>query len=280
MPFLNHFSLKEYPFALTPNTDLFYPLDASKGILASLEFALDRGDGLLKVVGEVGSGKTLLCRLLLERLDEKGHNTAYVNSPVLEAKQLPAAICRELGFEPSRTDPYRDLRQYLLRQHEMAKRTILVIDEAQALGEEGLEIIRLLSNLETTSQKLLQIVLFGQAELDTLLAKENLRQVAQRIPFAFTTHIMNARVTMDYIRFRLDKCSAAHIRRDVFDNSALHFLARRAKGLPRVIHILADKSLLAAYADGAPAVGRRHVAAAIRESSHIGLQKEKFLGLF
>jgi len=268
MPFLKHFGLKTYPFSLTPNTDLFFPTGHAENILASLVFSVQRGDSLLKVVGPVGSGKTMLCRVLLERLEGLPVNTAYLNSPAaIKPDQLPSLVLSEFGQESRKEYDAYSLYYFLLGEHTKGRRNLLIVDEAQALGPSGLEAIRLLSNLETATHKLLQIVLFGQAELDHILQRRDLRQVAQRINFNFITREMHKSEVSAYVRFRLERCSVESGCRVKFSPQALSALAKASQGLPRMIHILADRAFLALYAEGGFTVKLRHIDAAMEESA-------------
>lgn len=262
-PALDYFGLRESPFALTPNPQLFFPWEHPQAVLAGLTYALARGDGLLTVSGAVGSGKTLLCRLLLGRLEAEGVNTAYLNAPVTEAKYLPLIVAREFGITPAdHREPYRDLREFLLGQFAQGKRNVLIVDEAQALGESGLELIRLLSNLETETHKLLQIVLFGQVELDQLLRRVMLRQIAQRITFNFTTKPLPQSLIPAYVGFRLQRCALGYRGQELFAPAALYRLGKVSGGLPRLVNLLADKAMLAAYSASQPQVTAAHVRAA------------------
>lgn len=275
MPFLEHFGLTDYPFGLTPNPKLYYASPETEALLAALVFAITRGDGLLKITGEVGTGKTLLCRMLLEKLAEHDVNTAYLNAPVaLTSAQLPAQICKEFGVAVGKKDPVNALRDFLVKEHSKGKRNVLIIDEAQALGAEGLETVRLLSNLETNTDKLLQMVLFGQAELDLLLQRQDLRQLLQRVNFKFDTKPFQPDAVSTYLKFRLDACAKKVGKGKkktpqtfvTFTPRASMLLTRVSGGLPRLIHVLADKAMLAAYTQGALIIDVRHVRRACRET--------------
>ena len=177
MPVLSHFGLREHPFSLTPNPALFFGGRLHRPILEMLAFALQRGDGVLTVVGDVGTGKTMLCRLLLQVLEPEAA-VAYLHAPLSDETQIARDVCREFGLElGAHDDAFHLLNGFLLEQHSAGRHAVMVVDEAQALGRPGLETIRLLSNLETDRSKLLQIVLFGQQELDQLLRQHALRQL-------------------------------------------------------------------------------------------------------
>ncbi len=266
--FLNHFGLQAYPFSLAPDPAFFYPAERARAVLDGVAFALARGDGVVKVVGEVGSGKTLLCRCLLERLKTEPINIAYVPVPLgISPANLALTVASAFGCRvPKGGDALAILEKRLRAQHTKKRRNVLVVDEAQALGAAGLEAIRLLSNLETSRDKLLQLVLFGQQELDLLLATHGLRQMAQRITFGLATEPLPDDAVKDYVRFRLARCAKPGTwTGGLFTESALGALTRASRGLPRLVHTLADKALIAAYADKSPQVLPRHVRAAARE---------------
>ena len=183
-------------------------------------------------------------------------------------------VCREFGITPpDPNDPYTALTEFLLSQHALGRHNILVVDEAQALGRSGLEIVRLLSNLETETKKLLQIVMFGQVELNKLLQHNSLRQVAQRINFSFETKPLNRELAIRYIEHRVDRSSIEQVHRDLFDKASLKLIASASRGIPRIINLLADKALLSAYGDNSQQVKRKHVMAAIADSDEIGVQR-------
>ena len=195
MPFLEHFGLSERPFSLTPNSGLYYPSASHQEVLTSLMYAIERGEGVVKVRGEVGTGKTLLCRMVTAEMI-KTKQVAYIINPQTDPHWIIGAVCREFGLDPEKTDDRNHLLNgYLLEQYAAGRGVVLVIDEAQALGIDGLETMRRLSNLETEQTKLMQTVLFGQPELDELLARRELRQLNQRIGFSFTLPALSAKET-------------------------------------------------------------------------------------
>ena len=248
MPYLVHCGLGERPFALTPNRHFYFPSDNHQRVLTPLIYAIDRGEGIIKISGEVGTGKTLMCRLLIADLI-KTKAVAYILNPQNDADWIVAAVCREFGLDPEQTmDPFHLLNDFLLEQYRQRRPAVLVVDEAQALGLEGLETVRRLSNLESETAKLLQIVLFGQPELDRLLRSHALRQLNQRIVFSFTIPPLDEATMIDYIRFRVirssDNLAAAQ---KLFDAGALRCMPRASRGVPRLANITADTSRLAAF---------------------------------
>ena len=268
MPYLAHFGLKEHPFTLTPNIDYYYPTQETANIVASLDFALHRDSGIVKVVGEVGTGKTLLCRLLMHKL-EANERVAYINAPQADAKTIVRMVCDEFGIEADPNQdgpPFAALNKFLVETHEAGKLAVVVVDEAQHLGPEGLEAIRLISNLETERSKLLQIVLFGQTELDELLADPSLRQINQRIVFSFNTQPLSVAEAKRYIAHRIQVSRQPGITYDLYADAALELIARRSGGIPRVVNILADKSLVVAFSEGSPTVQKEHAQSAIEDS--------------
>ena len=267
MPFLEHFGFTERPFALTPNCELYYPSEAHQAVLRSLAYAIQRGEGIVKVSGEVGTGKTLLCRLLIAALIES-KTVAYIINPQDDSDWVVGAVCREFGLDPDGPgDPFHRLNAFLLEQFREGRSAVLMVDEAQALGTVGLETVRRLSNLETDTSKLLQIILFGQPELDRLLQTHALRQLNQRIVFSFTIRPLSTDTAIDYVRYRVRRSNGDVGAADrLFESPALRAIARAARGIPRLINIVADKSLLAAYCEGATQVQRRHVREAVADS--------------
>ncbi len=275
MPYLEHFGLKQFPFGLTPDTDMFYPHQQQQELLEAVLYAIKRGDGFIKITGEVGTGKTLLCRLLLEDLHEQQIPSAFITTPTDQPAAILANVLREFGLPTDVPDPISALQHHLATElGEKKHSAVLVIDEAQALGATGLETVRLLSNLETTQRKLLQIVLFAQPELDWLLQRHDLRQVAQRITFSFYTSAMQNNAAEDYITHRLSMAqnSGTNAGRrlhagNIFSRAALTRLAKASQGIPRILNVLADKALMAAFATGSRRVGIEHIRIALNDNS-------------
>lgn len=272
MPYLAHFGLKEHPFTLTPNTNQYYPLEKHVEIIQSIQFGIARNAGILKVVGDVGTGKTMLCRLLLRKLIAANEAVAYLNAPQVDPAGLIDLVTAEFGLDTgSKAQMLQTLNIFLLEQHALGRNTVLIIDEAQALGAAGLEAVRLLSNLETERNKLLQIVMFGQSELDDLLAQPGLRQISQRIGFAFNTGPLTMDEAVDYIAHRVRVSRSDGSQFPVFSTKAMERLAEAASFVPRVINILADKALLVGYGEGTTQVSPKHVEAAVADTPHLSL---------
>jgi MSHA biogenesis protein MshM len=270
MPYLAHFGLKEHPFTLTPNTNQYFPIDKHVEIIQSIQFGIARNTGILKVVGDVGTGKTMLCRLLLRKLVGSNDAVAYLNAPQVDPDSLVTLVCAEFGLETgSKPQMLQALNTFLLEQHALGRNAVLIVDEAQALGPAGLEAVRLLSNLETERNKLLQIVLFGQSELDDLLQRPDLRQINQRIGFSFATGPLSTAEAVHYINHRIKMSRVDGIDFPIFTEGAMELLAQSASHVPRVINILADKSLLVAYGAGSIQVNEKHAEGAIDDSPQI-----------
>lgn len=265
--YLEHFGLREPPFRITPHTDFFFPGARRGATLEALLYAIVHEEGIVKVSGEVGSGKTMLCRVLMERLPATV-DTLYIANPTLSPDALLHTIAEELGCPPAeRGDArIRPIQEVLIARHGAGRRVVALVDEAHAMPKASLEQIRLLSNLETGKHKLLQIVLLGQPELDGLLAQTDMRQLKDRITHHFRLDPMQPGEAADYLRFRMH--AAGYRGPDVFTASAIRHIARASGGLTRRINILADKALLAAYSGGEHLIGRRQVIAAIRDADY------------
>ncbi len=261
------FGLKQPPFRITPDTRLFFPGGNRGAVLEALVYAVANGEGIVKVVGEVGSGKTMLCRMLEVELP-KNVEIVYLANPRLAPEHILHAIAFELNLpvqtKDDRLKVMHCLHEYLLRKHAENRRTVAFVEEAQGMPIETLEEIRLLSNLETQHEKLLQIVLFGQPELDESLAKPRIRQLKERITYSFYLQPFSVAQVRDYLNSRL---RANGYKGDaLFSAAAVRAITRYSKGLVRRINILADKALLATYADNALKVQAKHVRRAARDS--------------
>lgn len=282
--YLDYFSLERPPFRITPDPSLFYTGGArGRGVvLEALLYAINSGEGILKVVGEVGSGKTMLCRMLEHRLP-LSVEIVYLANPNLTPHDILYAIAFELKLnvdhETERLEILHALQNYLLKQHANNRTVLVVIEEAQSMPIETLEEMRLLCNLETHRHKLMQVLLFGQPELDKNLENNSIRQLKERITHSFNLSPLNREDTMAYIRHRLQAAGCPCPQ--VFTDDAEALIARASKGLTRRINILADKAMLAAYAESGtntrqrsidhllkPTVTVRHVKAAIKDSGY------------
>lgn len=263
--YLEHFGLAEPPFTITPHTEFFFAGANRGATLEALIYAITHGEGIVKVSGEVGSGKTMLCRVLMERLPENVE-TIYLAIPSLNRDEMLTAICADLGVEPGSHTPMaqiKALQEHLLNLHAQGKRVVALIDEAHAMPLESLEEIRLLSNLETNRSKLLQIVLFGQPELDEHLAKPQMRQLRERITHSFGLSPLTLEDVQNYLRHRLSAAGYRGV--EVFNPACVKLIGKASEGLSRRVNIIADKSLLAAFSNNAHAVSTAHVDAAIKD---------------
>src|SRR5438067_13433829 len=263
--YLEHFGLHEPPFRITPHTDFFFDGAERGATLEALAYAVMHDEGIVKVSGEVGSGKTMLCRMLMERLPREAE-TIYLATPSLARDEILHAIADELKLElpERRTLALRELQEHLIRLYGAGRRVIILIDEAHVMPEDTLEQVRLLSNLKSSRHKLLQIVLFGQPELDATLAKPSLRQLRDRVTHSFRMRPLAAAEVAKYLDFRMR--AAGYRGPEVFAPRAARALARASAGLTRRINILADQSLLCAYSEGTHAIHEAHVRAAIADS--------------
>ncbi|HTQ75782.1 MAG TPA: AAA family ATPase [Burkholderiales bacterium] len=264
--YLEHFGLKEPPFRITPHTDFFFQGANRGATLDALLYAITNDEGIVKVSGEVGSGKTMLCRVLMERLPATVE-TIYLANPSLSRDEILFAIGDELKVQIEQDRPTRVIRalqERLLRLYGEGRRVVVLIDEAHAMPEESLEEIRLLSNLESNRHKLLQIVLFGQPELDDHLDTAEMRQLKERITHSFRLEPMVRSDIESYIDFRMR--AAGYRGPKVFTREAIGDIARASEGLTRRINILADKALLAAFAAGTHAITAAEVKRAVRDS--------------
>jgi general secretion pathway protein A len=258
------FGLREKPFTLSPDPKYLFLSDSHREALAHLLYGIEQGEGFIAVTGEVGTGKTTLCRTLLERLDASTE-VAFVFNPPLSGMELLQAVHHELGLlggEATRQELTAELNQFLLEKKAQGKRVLLIVDEAQNLERDALEQVRLLGNLETNTAKLLQVILLGQPELDTKLESPDLRQLRQRITVRWRLAPLSANETREYVAHRLRVAGGA---KELFTELATREIHRRARGIPRVINLLCDRALLAAFAAEAQSIGLGLVSQVERE---------------
>lgn len=265
--YLDHFGLSEPPFRITPHTEFFFA-GANRGpTLEALVYAILHDEGIVKVSGEVGSGKTMLCRVLMERLPSEAVSIAYLANPSLARDELLYAIADELHIPlPDTARPgaaLRGLQEGLIQLHAAGRRAVVLVDEAHAMPAETLEEIRLLSNLDTNAHKLLQLVLFGQPELNDILARADMRQLKERITHNFELEPLVRNDVAEYLEFRMR--AAGYKGPNVFTPAATRMFAKTSLGLTRRINILADKALLSAFASGSHQIDAREARNAIRD---------------
>ncbi len=273
-----HFGLKQPPFKITPNTEFFFSGGNRGAILDALTYSIQSGEGIIKVVGEVGSGKTMLCRMLQTLLPEKVESV-YLANPSVAPEDVLHAIAFELQLnlpkDADRLQVMQVLQKYLLDRHAEGRQVVIFVEEAQGMPLATLEEIRLLSNLETKHDKLLQIVLFGQPELDVNLNQTHIRQLRERITHSFNLGPLTESEVGEYLIFRLR--AAGYYGPHLFSKSAIRMIAKSSEGLVRRVNILADKALLATFSDNAYQVTPKHVKAAIKDSE-FGAEQVKNAG--
>jgi MSHA biogenesis protein MshM len=273
--YLEHYGLDELPFRITPHTDFFFDGADRGATLEALLYAIQHDEGIVKVSGEVGSGKTMLCRVLMERLPENVE-TIYLANPSLTRDEILLAIADDLQLETAADSSrvlLRELQEHLIESYASGRRVVILIDEAHAMPEDSLEQVRLLSNLETSRHKLLQLVLFGQPELDQMLAATSMRQLRDRITHSFRMRPLTEDEIARYISFRLR--AAGYRGPELFTPKAIALLTRGSGGLTRRVNVLADKALLSAFAVDTHAVDEKHVARAIADAELPPLTKGK-----
>jgi MSHA biogenesis protein MshM len=262
-----HFELQEAPFSITPDTHFVFAGESHQEALNTLLLALRGGEGFVKVTGEVGTGKTLLCRRFLAALDDS-FIAAYLHNPSLEPRTLLLVLAEELGVVLERDDDQyhllKALNHALLRFARANKCVVLCLDEAQAMPLESLETLRLLSNLETEKRKLLRLVLFGQPELDDKLAEPSVRQIRQRIAFHYRLGGLKRDELQPYLDHRLRV--AGYRGEALFRPESVRLISSFTRGTPRLVNIVAHKAMLSAFGEGAHEVSGRHVRAAARDT--------------
>jgi general secretion pathway protein A len=264
--YLTHFNLSERPFSITPDPRFLYMSARHREALAHLLYGLGEGGGFVQLTGEVGTGKTTICRCLLEQVPDNV-DVALVFNPKVTAAELIASVCDELGISyPAETTSIKvltdALNRHLLQNHANGRRTVLILDEAQNLSTEVLEQIRLLTNLETATEKLLQVILIGQPELRSILARDDMRQLAQRVTARYHLEPIELEDVGAYIQHRLQICGVS---RNIFNKAAINSIQQLSGGIPRLINVLCDRALLGAYVEGKTQVDRKVVRKAARE---------------
>lgn len=265
--YYQHFGLDRPPFKITPDTDFFFTGGNRGAVLEALLYAVTQGEGIVKVTGEVGSGKTMLCRMLQSRLPAEIEQV-YLANPSVSPEEILRAIAFELGLstprETSRIELMHALHDHFVKRHAEGRQVVVFVEESQSMPVATLEEIRLLSNLETRHHKLLQIVLFGQPELDAMLARPEIRQLRERIAHSFSLQPLAADEVSEYLTFRLR--AAGYRGPDLFAPKLVRYIAAATGGLSRRVNLVADKALLAAFADNTHTVKLAHVQAAVRDS--------------
>jgi MSHA biogenesis protein MshM len=265
--YLSHFGLTELPFSITPDTQFVYSAASHQEALNTLVLAVGGGEGFVKITGEVGTGKTLLCRRFLSTLGPE-YVAAYVPNPQFDARTLLLEIAEELGAggadDGNNVHTVKRINSRLLELAEQGKTAVLCIDEAQTMPVPTLEALRMISNLETEKRKLVQIVLFGQPELDSRLEDPSVRQLRQRIVFHYRMPGLQRRELGEYVDHRL-RVAGYHGGR-LFTAFARRALYRHSDGMPRLVNILSHKAMLAAFGEGSENVRLRHVRAAARDT--------------
>jgi MSHA biogenesis protein MshM len=265
--YLYHYGIKELPFTLTPNTNYFFGLPSHKQAIQVLLTALKTGEGFIKVTGEVGTGKTLICRKLLNELPDH-FVAAYIPNPYLNPSELRRAVANELNVRltdhADQQEFTQRIQQRLIQINQDNKGVVLIIDEAQALPVESIEALRLITNLETETRKLIQVVLFGQPELNEKLNLPELRQLKQRITFSYVLQLMDSDQLYQYVRHRM--LVAGYKGHDIFSLACCKLMFKASKGTPRVVNVLCHKALMLAYGEGKQQVSEEHIRLAIQDT--------------
>jgi len=275
------FGLREKPFSLTPDTDFFYRFSGHQEALNVLLVALHNGDGFVQVTGEVGTGKTLLCRQLLKILQDNC-TTAYLPNPLLTPLELYQAIGHDLNLTFTAEASLQQLQQgiltELIRLREQQRPLVVLIDEAQAMPFKSLEALRLLSNLETEKEKLLQVCFFAQPEFELRLAEYKLRQLRQRVTFTYRLVALQRLELTAYIQYRLQVAGFQGL--IPFTPGAIKLLYRASGGVPRLINLLCHKALLVAYGKGVRTINRSMVVSAIKDTNGLAQVTPAFLSRY
>lgn len=261
----HYFGLREAPFSLSPDTEYFFAYGHYAQALNTLLVALKTGEGFIKVTGEVGTGKTLMCRKLLNSISDD-YITIFLPNPLLSPYGLQVAVAEELGIEITHFVHrlQRLISDKLIDLTRQGKQIVLCVDEAQAMPDETLEALRLMTNLETEKRKLLQVVMFGQPELDKRLEQAKIRQLKQRITFAYNIEPIDRKGMQAYIQHRL--IVAGYDGGQMFEDQAMDMIYKNSRGIPRLINILCHKSLMACFGKGNRIISSEHAKQAIDDT--------------
>lgn len=266
MDYLDYFNLKEDPFRLTPDTDFFYPSKTHNDVLASLDYAIQQKEGFSLVLGEPGTGKTTLVKIFVARWKDQAE-IALIMTPRLSPEELLQAVLDDLNVPPktlSKNGLIMAFRDFLIDRSLAGKRVMIIVDEAQNLSDAALEELRLLSNLETEKEKLLQIILVGQPELGKRLQADNMRQLNQRITVRAALRPLNAEEISDYIAYRLIKAGKDSL---MFDEKIKKTICRCSRGIPRIINLITSRAMMAAYIATSSHIRKAHVLAAVEHAA-------------
>ena len=266
-----YYGFKQPPFSITPDTSFFINLESHRACLNLLTYAVKSGEGIVKIVGEVGTGKTLTCHQLMHNLPNSEYHKIYLSNPNLTPIGLRRALAYELGIDLDHDYPehilleeiYKSLSEHLIE----GQLVVLLIDEAQTMPESTLEELRLLSNLETEKRKLIQVVLFGQPELDKNLSSKSLRQLRQRIAFTSRLGTLQKEHIQDYINHRI--AIAGYSDHGLFDKKAYKRIEKVTGGVPRLINIICHKALLAAYGKSDKLITEKHIKMAVADTESL-----------
>lgn len=264
--FQEYYGLSQQPFSLAPNTEFYVEISTQQECFNVLSYALQAGEGFIKITGDVGTGKTLLCRRLLNSLNDE-YVSVYIPNPALNPQALWRAIGHELEVDVNNIDIHQVQERIQLRLLSLAQQNrsvVLVVDEAQCIPEDSLEALRLISNLEAESRSLIQIILFGQPELNALLDEHRFRQLKQRITYSAELKAMDAESMQHYIQQRM--VLAGYRGMPVFEEKALQLMKKTTQGIPRLINIIAQKALFSAFGGGDVSVSEEHVRAAVKDT--------------
>jgi len=276
MDFLSFFGLKEDPFKLTPDPAYFYPSSSHNEGLLLMDYSIDQKEGFILIIGDPGTGKTTLLKVFLEKWREKAE-TAIVLTPRLTPEEFLVSVAEDLNIDSgnkNKNEIIKALRDFMTRKSSEGKRVIIIVDEAQNLPSDTLEELRLLSNLETDKDKLLQIILLGQPELEPRLTTEKLRQLDQRITTRVHLTHFNAEETLDYINYRLIKAGKQNLQ---VHKRAGRLAYKLSKGVPRLINMLLSRALMAAFLEESNTVLPRHISHAVKSLNHSDMKLQNHL---